>query len=33
MRWLEGGHICQIEIRESYQLVVVLGQIEQIASL
>ena len=31
--WLEGGHICQIEIREVYQRAGVLRQIEQIASL
>lgn len=30
---LKEGHICQIEIREFYQLVGVLGQIEQVASL
>lgn len=30
---LKGRHICQIEIREFYQLVGVLGQIEQVASL
>lgn len=30
---LEGGHICQIEIREFYQLVVALSQIEEVASL
>lgn len=33
MWYLKGGHICQIEIREFYQLVGVLGQIEQLASL